>query len=84
MSKTEDMVKEPSGTLTGLCTRETGPRDRDMVMACTFMQMVISTRGTGKRGAGMAKGSTSTRTRGLNTKVGIVFGKLFCNGEWNQ
>ena len=58
------MDKGHSGTQTGLCTREPGPRDRGMAMVCINMQTGIRTRGTGNKAADTAKGSTYTRARG--------------------
>ena len=71
-SNTKDTGKEHSGTQTALCTRETGPREKGMVMVYTPMRTGISTKGTGKRDAGTGKGSTSTSTWGLNTKVSML------------
>ena len=76
MSRIKDMVEEHSGTLMGQYMRETGARDRGMVMVYTHMQMEISTKGSGKKIGDMGKGNTSTRTKILNTKVSLILGKF--------
>ena len=64
MSTTKDTDKGHSGTQTGLCTMEPGPRDRGMVMVCINMRTGIRTRGTGNKAKDTAKESTHTRTGG--------------------
>ena len=69
--KTKDQDRGHSGTPTDLCTREPGPGDRGTVTGFTCIQMAINTRVSGKRTDDTDEESISTKTKVLDTGVGI-------------